>query len=104
MKHLKHLDELIEQATIDCYGDDEERTAMQTAAKEGLLVPFETNILGILVTVIRVGINEVGELVAVCKSNRKRQRVSLVDLPLQDPAASGAEWIFAYRQWVSRFS
>ena len=95
-----HLDELIEEATVDCYNESEEVTGIFTMLEENLAVPFSTTMLGVEVTVERVDLNKAGEIVAVCRHGREKQRVPVIDLPLPEPKPKGAEWIDAYRRWA----
>jgi len=94
------LDKLIEEATVDCYNDSEEITGIFTMLEENLTVPFATKLLGLEVVVERVDLNKAGEIVAVCRHGRERQRVPVIDLPLPEPKPEGAEWIDAYRRWA----
>ena len=48
------LDPLPEEATVDCYNDEEQITALFTMIEEHLAVPFQTTVLGMTVTVIGV--------------------------------------------------
>jgi hypothetical protein len=95
-----HLDKLIEEATVDCYNESEEVTGIFTMLEENLAVPFATMMLGVEVTVERVDLNKAGEIVAVCRRGRERQRVPVINLPLPDPKPKGAEWIDAYWRWA----
>jgi hypothetical protein len=95
------LEAMIEEATIDAYGDDEQRTGLFTRLEEHLALPFTTAILGVEVIVRGVDLTE-DTIVAVCARGRHRQRVDLVDLPLPTPRPDGAVWIDAYRRWVRR--
>ena len=79
-----HLDKLIEEATVDCYNESEEVTGIFTMLEENLAVPFATGMLGVEVTVERVDLNKAGEIVAVCRRGRERQRVPVIDLPLPE--------------------
>jgi len=88
-----HLDKLIEEATVDCYNEFEEITGIFTLLEENLVLPFTTKLLGVDVTVERVDLNKAGEIVAVCRRGRERQRVPVVDLPLPETKPKGAEWI-----------
>ncbi len=98
--HTNRLDKLITEATVDCYNESEEVTGIFTMLEENLAVPFTTTMLGVEVTVERVDLNKAGEIVAVCRRGRDRQRIPVVDLPLPDPKPKGAEWIDAYRRWA----
>lgn len=93
------LAEMIEQATVDAYGESEQITGWFTVIEENLAVPFETLILGVLVTVERVDLDRSEQIVAVCRRGRARQSVSILDLPLPTPPPDGAEWIEAYHRW-----
>jgi hypothetical protein len=100
------LAEMIEQATVDAYGDSEQITGWLTMLEENLAVPFETKVLGVLVTVERVDLDGSEQIVAICRRGRARQSLPIIDLPLPRPLPDGAEWIEAYRHWraESRFS
>jgi len=91
---------LIEEATVDAYGDSEQRTGFLTMMEEHLAVPFETGILGVRVTVERIDLTDDEQIVAICCRGRLRQRISILDLPLPRPLPAGAEWIEAYRAWI----
>jgi len=95
-----HLDRLIAEATVDCYNDSEEITGIFTALEGNLAVPFATALLGVEVTVERVDLNDVNEIVAVCRRGRENLRVPVLDLPLPKSKPRGAEWIDAYRRWA----
>ena len=93
------LEEMIEEATVDCHDESEQMTGWFTMLDENLAVPFETTVLGIPVTVERVDLNRSEQIVAVCARGRDRQALPLLDLPLPTPPPDGAEWIEAYRRW-----
>ena|ERR1700690_3783032 len=93
------LAQMIEQATVDAYGESEQVTGWFTMIEENLAMPFETVVLGVPVMVERVDLNRNGQIVAICKGGLKRQLLSILDLPLLTPLPDGAEWIEAYRRW-----
>ncbi len=93
------LDELIEEALVDAYGESEQVTGFYTMMENDLRLPFETEILGMNVIVEGIDITEDDQLVAVCRKERTKQRISLSELPLPLPLPKGAEWIAAYRYW-----
>jgi hypothetical protein len=43
------LQALIDDATVDCYNDDEQLTGLYTRLEEHLELPFETTVLGVTV-------------------------------------------------------
>ncbi len=95
------LEAMIEEATVDAYGDDEQLTGLFTMIEEHLAVPFTTTVLGVEVTVRKIDLTT-DSIVAVCARGRHRQRIDLLDLPLPTPAPDGAAWIDAYRHWAGR--
>lgn len=89
---------MVEDATVDCYNEDEQSTGLYTMIEDNLALPFTTQVLGVEVTVRRVEL--VGRrIVAICHRGRERQAIGILDLPLPDPQPDGAEWIAAYRHW-----
>ena len=94
------LTAMIEEATIDAYGESEQTTGWYTMLEEHLALPFDTTVLGVLVKVVRLDLRGDNDIVAICTRGRKRQSVSILDLPLPSPKPEGAEWIEAYRHWV----
>lgn len=95
----KRLDELVEEALVDAYGESEQVTGFYTMLENDLRLPFETEMLGVTVTVENIDITEDDQLVAVCRKGKDRQRILLADLPLPSALPDGAEWILAYRYW-----
>jgi hypothetical protein len=94
------LDQLIEEAIVDCYGESEQISGFFNMLEERLAVPFTTDMLGVEIVVERIDITDEEEIVAICRRGRSRQRISILDLPLPRPRPAGAEWIDAYRQWA----
>lgn len=94
------LDELVAQATIDCYNESECVTGFYTMLEDQLDMPFETSVLGVGVTVTGIDLTGDDQIVAVCVGGRSRQRVPILDLPLPAPPPDGSEWIEAYRHWL----
>jgi hypothetical protein len=94
------LDELVEEAIIDCYNESEQITGLYTMIEDNLAVPFETTVLGVSVTVVGVQLTLRDEIVAVCRRAGTRQTVPLLDLPLPSPPPAGSEWISVYRHWL----
>lgn len=91
---------LVEEATVDAYNDAEQAMGLFTMIEEHLTLPFETVILGVSVMVERVDVTDANEVVAICRRDRERQTIPILDLPLPSPAPSGSEWIAAYRYWA----
>ena len=65
--------------------------------EENIELPFETQVLGVEVTVERIDLTDAEEIVAVCRRGQAQQVVPILHLPLPDPSPQGAEWIEAFR-------
>jgi Calcium binding len=96
----RRLDELVEEAIIDAYGESEQQVGLLCMLQEHLAVPFATEILGTVVRVERVDLNDADEIVAICRRGQQRQKIPILDLPLPSPPPTGWEWIAAYRHWA----
>jgi calcium binding protein len=96
------LDELIEEATVDCSDESEQMSGFYAVLEENLGLPFQTHVLGVQVTVEDIELTDAEEIVAICKRGQARQVISILELPLPVPPPSGAEWIEAYRRWMRR--
>jgi Calcium binding len=96
----RRLDELVEEAIVDAYGESEQRVGLLSMIQMNLECPFMTEILGMQARVERVGFNDANEIVAVCRRGRERQTIPILDLRLPSPSPVGWEWIEAYRHWA----
>jgi hypothetical protein len=92
---------LIEEATVDAYGEAEQLGGFHAKLDEHVELPFTTSVLGVEVTVVEIDLPVSGGLVAVCRSGRDTQVIGLLDLPLPSPPPNGVEWIQAYREWAA---
>jgi Calcium binding len=93
------LDELVEQAIVDAYGDDEQMTGLYTMIEDSLALPFTTTVLGVEANVDGIDLTDSG-IVAICTRGADRQAIPILDLPLPVPPPPGSEWIAAYRHWA----
>jgi hypothetical protein len=96
------LDALIEEATVDAYGESEQATAFLTMLEEHLALPCGATVLGEAVVVVKIDLSGADELIAICRRRGKRQKVRLLDLELPVPRPKGAEWVAAYQRWARR--
>jgi hypothetical protein len=94
------LAQMIEEATVDAYGEGEQAIGWFTMLEEHLELPFEREVLGVRVMVARIEQREDGRIVAMCVRGKERQPVAIADLRLPRPRPGGAEWIAAYRHWL----
>jgi Calcium binding len=100
---LARLNELIEEAIVDAYGEEEQTGGFLTMLEDNLALPFSTNIFGAEAVVEKIDLTNDSWIVAVCRCGKIRQRIGILDLPLPTPAPAGAEWIAAYRHWRRGF-
>ena len=99
----ERLEELIEEATIDAYNESEQVVGFLTMMEDNLKLPFETEVLGVSVTVKKVDMTNDDEIVAICARAGKKQEIPIQSLPLPSPPPEGWEWIAAYRHWRRGF-
>jgi hypothetical protein len=75
------LDELVEEAIVDAYGEDEQLAGFYTMIEENLALPFTTRVLGLEVTVEGIDLTDCG-ITAICVRGTHRQPIAILDLPL----------------------
>jgi hypothetical protein len=85
---------------LDCYNQSEQATVLYTMIEENLQVPFETEVLGVPITVTGFDITEDDQNLAICKRGTLRHKLPILELPLPTPRPAGSEWIEAYRHWA----
>jgi hypothetical protein len=97
----ERLRELIEEATVDCYDEEEQRTGILTMIEDNVVCPFQAKVVGEPVEVTGFEWPKVGlGYHAVCKRNGKEYRIDVNSLEFVDPLPEGYEWIEAYFSWV----
>jgi len=79
---------------VDAYEESEQRSGFFTMIEEHLAVPFETEVLGVMVTVEQIDLTETGEVVANCRRGRDRQSISILyNSPFLEVHSSVAKWV-----------
>lgn len=91
--------ELVDEATVDAYGEGEEAGGWLTMIDDHVGFPFDIELLGVNVTVVGVDMTDACELVALCRRGKNRLKVSLLELPPPSPPPKGVEWIEAFQRW-----
>jgi hypothetical protein len=98
----EHLEELIEEATVDAYGEEEQHSGLLTMIEDNVDCPFTAKVIGEKVTVTGWEWPKAGYgLLAVCERNGKKHRVDVNSLEWVNPRPDGYEWIEAYMLWRS---
>ena len=96
---------MIEEATVDCYGEYEEFAGMLATLEDRLKFPFEARMLGETVEVVGLDEKESSErrgIVANVSRGGRQYTVALADLEAVEKDSETAEWLAAYRYWVGR--
>ena len=99
----ERLEELVEEAIVDAYNESEQVSGFFTMIEDNLKLPFETEVLGVSVTVEKVDMTDYDQIVAVCARAGRKQEIPILSLPLPSPPPEGWEWIAAYRYWRRGF-
>jgi hypothetical protein len=93
------LAEMIEEATVDAYGESDQVTGWFTMFENDLELPFEVEVFGVCVTVAAIDLRDDNRIVAVCKRGKENQEIEVTELPIPMPRPVGSDWIEAYRRW-----
>ena len=97
------LDGLIAEATVDCYGQDEEHTALLSMIEDHVVCPFRAKLIGETVKVTRFEWPKSGYgLIAVCRRKGRAYRADINGLEWTEPFPEGFEWILTYQEWRKR--
>lgn len=63
------LDQMVEEAIVDCYNESEQATGLYTMIENNLALPFETTVLGVPVTVERIDLTQRDEIVEIGRAH-----------------------------------
>jgi hypothetical protein len=99
----QRLEKLMEEAIVDAYNESEQAVGIFRMMEDNLKVPFDTEVLGVSVTVEKVDMTSDDQIVAICARSGQKQEIPIVSLPLPSPPPEGWEWIAAYRFWKRGF-
>ncbi len=93
----EELEELIEEATVDCHDESECLSGFVVMIEDNLDFPFVAKVIGEEVTVI--GITEGRDnILAECERKGKKYDVDILDIEFTS-MVKGSEWIDAYKKW-----
>jgi len=95
----ERIQELIEEAIIDAYDEEEQFMGFFNMIEENVKTPFKAKVIGEEVEVVEITMGETNEFLAVCKRNGKKHTVNLTSLKFCDPLPAGYEWIEAFLEW-----
>lgn len=99
-KDRQRLRALIDEATIDCYGEEEQHSGLLTMIEDNVECPFRAKVIGEEVIVTGFEWPKAGYgLFAVCERNGREYQVDINSLEWVKPLPEGFEWIEAYLAW-----
>jgi hypothetical protein len=94
-------DELIEQITVDAYGD-EGYWSFRQAFEDEVMFPLAATLIGIPISVAAIDFDgdERRGLVAVVQRDAKRTAISLLDIEIPPSQQTADRLVAAYRRWL----
>lgn len=88
LTRTQHLTELIEEATVDCYDEEEQATGSYTTIGENLALPFKTPVPGITADVVGIDMDDTDGWLPSARRQDRSGRPAFADT-----VPAGAEWI-----------
>ncbi len=101
-KEFDGLDRLIEEITVDAYGDDEQLWAFGQAFVDNVALPTDGFVIGEPVSVVAIDYdgNKRRGLTAKCSREDGAEYVVALSEVVLPQEAEGARYIAAYRRWI----
>ncbi len=98
---LATLDALIEELTVDAYGDEEQLVGFLTGAEDALAVGEIATVAGVEIRIVSIacGPDARRGLLAVCERDHQRFELSVADLAF-GPSSELGQIVAAYRRWL----
>jgi len=101
----ERLQELLEEAIVDCYDEEEEFMGVLITVDENVVWPLPAQLTGMPVEVL--GLEESASsprrgIVARIRRDGKEHRASLSDLTFGDLDETSAEWLAMFHWWAER--
>ncbi|MEZ4862582.1 MAG: calcium-binding protein [Caldilineaceae bacterium] len=96
------LEELLEEATVDCYGEEEVFWGIVTTLQDNLNFPLRAQAMGEPVEVIQLDEERSSTqrgIVARVRKDGKEYSTSLSELTFMQLDPDSAEWLAMYRYW-----
>ena len=95
------LDRMIEEATVDAYGEYEQAGGFLVMMEDNISCPFKAKVVGEIVEV--EGFDLPGDstsIQALCLRNGKKYKIDVTSLEWDGKPPKGVEWIDAYKAWL----
>ena len=102
-KDLATLDELIEEITVDAYGDDEKLWAFRQAFEDNVALPADSFVIAEPVSVVEIDYDgdQRHGLTAKCHRNDGSEHVVAVADVVFPDGSDGERYLAAYRTWLN---
>ena len=97
---VKSVDDCVEMATLDCYGEHEEAGEWLTCFEEVLGGVKAVTILGEVVKLKGLDLDG-NTVVAVCESDENRIKVTLDSIQIPNLTKTQKLWLKAWQKWRS---
>ena len=101
----EELDEMISDATVDCYDETEEFMGVLYTLQGALSFPFKATALGDTVEVVDIDDEESSRgrgIVATVRKNGKIYAIGLGELEIK-PGSENSKWFQMLRYWNSKY-
>jgi hypothetical protein len=100
-KDRARLQTLIDEATVDCYTEDEAHVGFLATIEGNVVCPFKARVIGEEVEVVRLRTREHGFGVdAVCRYKGEEYPIDINSLEWPAKKPAGFEWVEAYWAWL----
>jgi len=98
----KSLDDLIEEITLDAYGDDEQLSAFCQVIEDEVPLPADGFVIGEPVSVVEIDYdgNERRGLTARCRREDGSEHIVAASDVVFPKGSVGARYLAAYRKWL----
>ncbi len=103
MTDKNRLEELLEEAIVDCYDEEEKFSGVLCTLQDNLNFPLQATTLGETVQVISLDESRSGlrqGIIAKVRKDEQEYRVALSELEFLAPDPDSAEWLAMYRYWI----
>ena len=101
----EELDEMISEATVDCYDESEEFAGVLCTLQDSMAFPFEATALGEAVAVTGIDSRKSSRgrgIVAKVKKHGKLYTIGLGELEI-DPDSENTKWFQMFHYWIRRY-
>jgi hypothetical protein len=96
----ERLEELIEEATVDCYDEEEQHSGLLTMIEDEVVFPFDAKVIGEIVQITGMAWPDHGfGLQFTCEKNGTTYTIDADSIEWVEPLPEGFEWSEAYFAW-----